>query len=53
VTAYRFRRQRPALARLMVHLPWPPSLLVAAWGWLVAEAGDLGEKWRCLEAMLE
>jgi len=37
----------------MVHLPWPPSLLVAAWGWLVAEAGDLGEKWRCLEAMLE
>ena len=54
MTAIRFRRQRTALARLIVrYLPGPRSLLLAAWKWLAAEADDLGEKRRCLEAILE
>lgn len=39
MTAIRFRRQRTAL-------------LLAAWRWLAAEADDLSEKRRCLEAIL-
>jgi hypothetical protein len=39
MTAIRFRHSRTALARLIVRwLPWPPSLLLAAWRWLAAEA---------------
>ena len=45
MTAYRFRRQRTTLTCLVVHLPWPPSLLAA-------EGDGLGEKRRCLEAIL-
>ena len=53
MTPYRFRRSRTALARFFIRwLPWPPSLLLAAWGWLAAEAEGLGEKRRCLEAIL-
>ena len=53
VTVLRFRHQKTALARFIVRwLPWPPSLLLAAWRWLAAEADDLGEKRRCIEAIL-
>jgi len=54
MTAIRFRRQRTIPAHLVVRwLPGPRSLLLAAWKWLAAEADDLGEKRRCLEAILE
>lgn len=51
---YRFGYLRATLARFIVRwLPWPPSLLIAAWSWLAAEADALGEKRQCFEAMLE
>ena len=42
------------LVRFMVqHLSSPRTLVVAAWLWLAAEADDIEEKRRCLEAVLE
>lgn len=47
-------RLRTASARLVVRfLPWPPSLLLAAWRWLAAETDDLTEKQRCIEVILK
>jgi len=45
---------RTALARLIVrHLRHPRCLVIPAWLWLGAEADDLEEKRRCLEAILQ
>lgn len=45
---------RTLLANFIVrHLRGPRSLLVAAWNWLAAEANDLVERQRCLEALLD
>ena len=35
------------------HLGRPRSLVIHAWLWLAAEAGDVEEKRRCLHAVLE
>ena len=37
---------------IILNIREPLSLLVAAWRWLAAEADDLDEKRRCLEAIL-
>ena len=45
---------RTALARVLVrHLHLPRALVTQAWLWLAAEADDVEEKWRCLQAVLE